>query len=181
MTIFSFINRPSLDDKIPKLSLSIRNAILDASPSRPIQLALATRVGARPVVSRLGIAHVDRDNLYPAVKTDVTRRKAKKLVKNLEKSAKEDHVNGKKKVLMVKPRAAQQGHVNVRPVKESAVIQKKAKKPAKKLRKSTASNEDANSKLRVAKPRKNRKLKKRRRNSKGNVSLIKVVHWVSIP
>ena len=170
-----------MDDKIPKLSLSIRNAILDAPPSRPIQLTLATRVGARPAVSRLGIAHIDRDNVYPAVKTDVTRMKAKNLVKKLEKSAKEDHVNGKKKVLMVKPRAAQQGHVNVRPVKESAVIRKKPKKLAKKFRKSTASNEVAMGKLRVAKPRKNRKLKKRRRNSKGKVSLIKVVLWVSIP
>ena len=188
------------------LSLSAQNAVLVAPLPRPIQLALATRVGARPVVSRLGIAHVVRVNVYPAVKTNATRIKAKKLVKKLEKSAKEDHVNGKKKVLMVKPRAAQQGHINVRPVKESAVIQKKAKKPAKKFRKSTASNEDAMSKLRVVKPRTNhqdrvntrppmdanfpgekvkkltktqklRKLRKRRRNSKGKVTLIKVVLW----
>ena len=154
-------------------------------------------------VPKSHIAQLERSNDFNVKKNSVIRQKPEELSKKLGKSAK-DHVNGKKKVLTVKPRAAQQGHVNVHRVNKTAVIRKKAKKLVKDSRK-LASNDNINGERKVhvgkirtnkqdrinvrppkkatvtsekpkklTKKKRSRKLKKRGRNSKRRISLIKV-------
>ena len=173
---------------LDKIKPSPWNAVLDVQLQGSTKSSLIMQQGARPTVPKSHIAQLDRSN-------------EKELVKKLEKS-KEVHVNGKKKVLMVKLRAAQQGHVNVRPVKESAVIRKKAKKLVKNSGK-LASKDNINDERKVrvrktnkqdrvnvrppkkttgtndkpknpTKKRKMRRLKKRGRNPK-RTSLIRVI------
>ena len=177
-----------MDKPAARLSLSVRNAVLDAQPPRSVKLHLTTRQGA----------HV---NVSTVVKT--IRMESKKRLEKLEKSAKSNYVNGKK-FLRVKSHTAQHGDVNSPYVKKTAVVRKIAKKMVKKLKKSVITgeiNEESNS--RVMKHRKNhqdlanarpmtetgtknkkpkkamkkqkpKKLKKRSRNLKRKPSQIKV-------
>ena len=182
---------------------SPRNAALDMQQTGSVTKSpLTVRQGPRPTVPVPLTAQLDRSSNFTVKKNPVIRQTTAKRAKNLENAATEDHVNGKKKVLMVKPRPAQQGHINVRPVKESAVIPKKAKKLVKNSGK-LASRDNINDERKVfvrktnkqdrvnvrppkkttgtndkpknpTKKRKMRKLKKRGRNPK-RTSLIRVI------
>ena len=172
----------------PNLSLSSRNAALDAQLHGLIRSSLAISRGARSVVPRSRIAQLDPVNDRPIEKTTFIRMTPTNLAKKSANSAED---------LVVKPRAAQQGHVKKigATLKKNAQTVKRFQRSAAKLKinaekmvlgtKPRTNRQDCASvrpqlKITVSnkKPKKltkkSKKLKKRVRNSKGKRSMVQV-------